>query len=160
MWTRNPPLKPSVNGGMTSFCVSHYNILTCSYIFLPYRLQKSDNKVKTFHLSKINSISCTFTPSTMRKINKSIRNAVYFALIFWNNLLWQFLVTFCSGILLSQYLSGIILNQIALALLGFECPYHLWLSTQLKLHSFSSKMTIRRSAQPPKILGQKAISNH
>ena len=29
--------------GMTSFCVSHFNILTCRQIFLPYRWWKCDN---------------------------------------------------------------------------------------------------------------------
>ena len=47
-----------------------------------------------------------------------------------------------------------------LHLVGFECPHHLWLSTPLKLHSFSSKKTICRSPLSPKILGQKAKSNH
>ena len=45
-------------------------------------------------------------------------------------------------------------------LVVFECPYHLALSALLKLHSFSSKMTIHRSPPPPKVLGQKARSNH
>ena len=37
---------------------------------------------------------------------------------------------------------------------GFECPYHLWLSTPLKLHLFSSKRVIHRSPPPPKIMGK------
>ena len=86
-----------------------HNVLTLLSHFSTLQAKKSDNKVKTFHLSKINNISCTFTPSTIRKINKNIRNAVYwnaayFVLIYCNNLLWQFVGTFCSGILLSQFL--------------------------------------------------------
>ena len=42
----------------------------------------------------------------------------------------------------------------------FKCPYHLILSVPLKLHSFLSKMTIRRFLPPPKIVGQKAESSH
>ena len=44
-------------------------------------------------------------------------------------------------------------------LVVFECPHQLTLSASLKLHSFSSKMTIHRSLPLPKILGQKAKSN-
>ena len=41
-------------------------------------------------------------------------------------------------------------------LVVFECPHHLTLSAPLKLHSFSSKMIIRRSLLPSKILGAKS----
>ena len=47
-------------------------------------------------------------------------------------------------------------------LVGFECHYHLWLFTPLKLHSFSSKMMIHRSPPPPRIFmakSQKATIN-
>ena len=42
---------------------------------------------QNFNQSKINSISCKFTQYTMRKIDKNIRNAAYFALIYFKNLL-------------------------------------------------------------------------
>ena len=54
-----------------------------------------------------------------------------------------------------EYIKFNFFNQ----LVGFECIHHLWLSTPLKLHSFSSKVMIHRSPPPPKILGQKAKSN-
>ena len=41
-----------------------------------------------------------------------------------------------------------------------ECPHHFTLSAPLKLHSFSSKMTIRRFTTTPKIFGQKSKSNY
>ena len=44
--------------------------------------------------------------------------------------------------------------------LVFESPHYLTLSAPLKLHSFSTKTTIHRFMSPPKILWQKAKSNH
>ena len=86
------------NENVTTWCANF--IVTFSY---PIGYKKWQ-QVKTFHLSKINSISCTFTLFTMRKINTSIRNAAYYALICCNNLLWQFVVAFCCDNLLSQFL--------------------------------------------------------
>ena len=51
-------------------------------------------------------------------------------------------------------------KQILQHIVGFKCPHHLMVSPPLNPHSYNDKRMIHRSPPPPKILGQKAKSNH